>query len=304
MRPWGSIVFKTALHGLEAPLWRTPPWLIAARMQRYRRRMGRWPRVMRPRTMNEKLQHRLIFDRRPILTTLTGKLESRSYVTQRLGRSDAQAGLLAVARSVADLATLQLPPRYIMKSSHASGRYRVVTPQQPLAQDAQSALVAAWLAEDYGRRFLEPNYHGLERCVVFEELLAWHGALPLDVKVFCYQGEPRWLYLVSGRPHAAMDSFVDLAWNRLAVQQADHPAHDILPPRPACLEALLRDAATLSAGLDHLRVDMLVTDHGYRVGELTVANGSGMVLYDPPSYDEVFGAMWQLPPLRVLRGWR
>src|ERR1700761_7606078 len=60
-----------------------PDWLIAVR--RHRKMHGEWPNLIRPQTFNEKILHRLIFDRRILLRQLADKFAVRAYVKSRLG---------------------------------------------------------------------------------------------------------------------------------------------------------------------------------------------------------------------------
>ena len=46
--------------------------------------LGYTPNLSSPNTFNEKVLHRMLFDRRPILTTFADKLAVRDYVKQKL----------------------------------------------------------------------------------------------------------------------------------------------------------------------------------------------------------------------------
>src|SRR5579883_814080 len=62
------------------------PMLIAcAVVRRHKRTFGVVPNLIAPRTFSEKVLHRMVFDRRPILITLTDKYAVRAYVRDRIG---------------------------------------------------------------------------------------------------------------------------------------------------------------------------------------------------------------------------
>ena len=81
-------------HSLRSLVWHRSWFMAPVLALRFRRVFGHWPNPIAPRSFNEKLFVRMAFDRRPILTTFAGKLESRGFVAERLGRSDRQARLL------------------------------------------------------------------------------------------------------------------------------------------------------------------------------------------------------------------
>jgi hypothetical protein len=53
--------------------------------RRHKRTFGVYPNIVRPKTFSEKVLHRMVFDRRPALTTLQDKYAVRDYVRDRGG---------------------------------------------------------------------------------------------------------------------------------------------------------------------------------------------------------------------------
>ena len=269
---------------------------------RFRRYYGRWPNLLTPSTYHDKLFIRIAFDRRPVLQMMAGKVESRSYVRQRLGRDDMQAKLLGVAYARADVSRLTLPARYIVKCNQASGLVRLVTEDNPITSAELDALVAAWLAEDYGRYSLEWVYLTVRPAVVFEELLDRDGVLPRDVKFYCFSGRVEYIQ-VQKDLHAGLTKSLfnrDCQWLDLSLGTLPHG--ETPDPLPKLLDEMIAVAETLSAGMDYLRVDTLDLDDRFYVGELTTTPDGGSGQFTPPECDAVFGAHWTLPPWRELRG--
>jgi hypothetical protein len=61
-----------------------PDWYILIR--RHWDKHGHFPRLIRARTFNDKVLHRMLFDRRAVLTQVANKAAVRDYVEARLGR--------------------------------------------------------------------------------------------------------------------------------------------------------------------------------------------------------------------------
>ena len=285
-------------------IWHSSAVMFPVLVVFYRRQFKSWPRIVRPRTFNEKLLFRMAFDRRPVLPAITGKFEARAYVAARLGGDVLLPRLLGVARHGADLDGMTLPESYIMKASHASGKVRIVTPQSPLEQGELSNLVADWLAIDYGKGKWEWCYKDLVPAVVFEELLLHHGQVPKDYKFFCFAGRPTYVQVDSSRFGRHTQTLFDKDWNRLDLQVNDNDRDREPPPRPACLDEMLRLAERLSAGLDFVRVDLFDVGGEIRIGELTPYPQGGRGIFKPARWDEEFGRRWRIPSWATLRGWR
>jgi hypothetical protein len=280
-------------------------WFMAPALAlRYRRVFGHWPNPIAPRSFNEKLFVRMAFDRRPLLTTFAGKLESRGFVAERLGRTDRQPRLLGVARSVSDAATLDLPQRYIAKTSHASGYVRIVTPEDPISPSDLANLVGEWLHVDYGRYNLEWCYHGTQKAVVFEELLELGADVPNDIKLFCFNGHVTYAQCDSDRFVGHAQTLFDRDWNHRDIRVMNYPPHTHPPPRPALFDEMIAEAERLSAGIDYVRVDLFDLGDHFLVGEMTPLPQGGAGTFNPPSWDIEFGRPWKLPPFAVMRGWR
>lgn len=291
-------------YRLRSLLWHRSIFMVPALAQVYRARFGAWPSLLHPRTFNEKLYVRMALDRREILQRMAGKLEARAFVAERLGRSDMQAALLGVIRSLDDAEALALPTHWIMKVSHASGAVRVVTPEEPISPDEMKATIARWLQIDYGRYGLEWCYHGLERVVVVEELLQQDGKVPRDIKFFCFDGKVVYIQVDSSRFDRHTQSIFDLGWNRLDVLVKDYLPDSEPVAKPALLDEMIAAAERLSAGIDFLRVDMFDLGADFKVGELTNYPQGGSGTFKPANWDLEFGSHWKMPKLPVLRGWR
>lgn len=257
---------------------------------RFLRAHGRLPRLFAPETFNEKVLHRLLFDRRPVLTRLAGKLEVRDYALERTGDAGLTVPLVGSARDAAEFATLRLPPAFIMKPNHLSGYSHIHKGPQAPDIAALGATCAAWTARA-GRT--EWPYAGVRRTVVIEPLMLDEGRVPCDYKLYCYAGVPRFIQVSTGRfdpGGARYDLFLpDWTWLdwRIYARNAE-----VRPERPALLEELVAVAARLSAGLDFVRVDLYAYGGRVLLGEMTTVPNRGTLWLDPPEVDAILGAPW------------
>src|SRR5262245_12746281 len=97
-------------------------WVI----RRHRRKHERFPSIIWPKTFNDKVLHRILFDRRSVLTQLTDKFAVRSYVEPRLG-SLILPELYHVTKDPGTIPFDSLPEKFVVKPTHASGWVEIVT---------------------------------------------------------------------------------------------------------------------------------------------------------------------------------
>jgi len=295
-------LIKRLRYWVRGKIWHREWFMLPVLTRRFRRHYGRWPNLLKPTTYHDKLFIRIAFDRRPVLSVMADKVKARGYVSQRLGRDDKQARLLGVAYSTDDLAEFDLPARYIIKGNHASGLVRIVTEDAPITPAELAALVAAWVAEDYGRYSLEWIYLKIRPAAVFEELLSHNGLPPRDVKFYCFGGRVEYIQVQEDLLGGVTKSIFnrDRQWLDLSVGTI--PRGETPDPLPLRLDAMIAVAETLAAGMDYLRVDTLDLGDRFYVGELTTTPDGGSGQFTPPHWDAVFGAHWKLPRWRELRG--
>ena len=264
------------------------------RILRFHRYHGRWPNLRRPRTFNEKILYRSIYDRRELFHVLSDKLAVRDYVSARAGDAVAIPEVLFSTRSPDSLLTAQLPRCFVMKSNHGQGhtymhgRVDVEVDRRRLA-----ALAKKWLKYDNYERRGQWCYKGIEKTVFVEEHLSAGGPPPNDCKFFCFDGVPRMIEVGTDRFSGLRRAFYDPEWHRQEFDFADPPIlYEV--PRPPNLEQMLDIAARLARGLDFIRVDLY--DLGDRVafGEMTCLPQNGCGRFNPVSWDLKLGRHWHL----------
>jgi hypothetical protein len=109
---------------------------------------GQFPRLLRLHTFNEKVSHRMLFDRRAILTQVADKAAVRDYVEARLGRH-----LLPERYYITtDPDTIpfdRLPDRFVVKRTHGSGWLQIDTDKSTLDRATLIETCRGWLRQSY-----------------------------------------------------------------------------------------------------------------------------------------------------------
>jgi hypothetical protein len=153
-----------------------------------------------------------------------------------------------------------------------------------------------WLKSNVYYFGLEWPYKNLKPGIICEKLIETEdGLAPKDYKFYCFNGNVKFLMLVSERSghHSKMD-FYDTKWNKLLFKQGGGPSEKKFD-KPELLESMLEIARKLSQGFPHVRVDLYCENNRIIFGELTFFDGSGFFRFEPFEYDELIGSYFELP---------
>lgn len=114
-----------------------------------------------------------------------------------------------------------------------------------------------------------------------------------DYKIFCFNGEPKFLY-VSDSPNHEL-AFLHTDWTVAPFGRDDYKPLRNIPPKPENLNEMLGIARRLSKDKAHVRVDLYNVDGHIYFGELTFYTGAGFIPFNPQTYDNILGDMLELP---------
>jgi hypothetical protein len=276
---------------VPAPL----PGVLPAPVRRtllYRRATGHLPPLLRPRTFTEKLNRRIMFDRRELLAPTCDKLAMKEHARTLAPGLVRVPETLWSGTDVGELAGVELPDHWVLKPNHSCIR-RLFGRGPADVADLRRRTVG-WVGERYWRKSEEWAYRRARPCLLVEEHVGVPGVVPADLKVLVVGGEPLMVELHTGRDGDHRARLYDPEWRPLPWTIGYRPCPDAEPPER--LEDLLKVASALADGFDMLRVDCYEVDGELWFGELTPYPGAGLSPLEP-DLDAWLGAAWTLPSL-------
>jgi hypothetical protein len=262
---------------------------------------GEYPRLVRPRTFNERILRRKVFDRRPVLAQLADKYAVRHYVAQRLG-PEILPKIYCVTSDPTAIPFADLPQRFVVKPTHGSGWVRIVLDKAALDVQELIGTCNYWLATNYYNLLRERHYRQITPRIMVEEFIDdGSGSAPVDYKFYAFHGKVHLIQIDGSRFTGHRCSLYDRHWRdtgvRVQLERFDGPVHE-----PVNLGLMLQTAEKLSADLDFVRVDLY--DVGSRIyfGEMTATPGGGFARFEPQAMDEHLGMLWGRRPARAQIG--
>lgn len=248
-----------------------------------------------PRTFNEKLQWLKLHDRNPLYTKLVDKAEGKPWVAERIGWEHV-VPTLGVWDSFDDIDFGALPERFVLKCTHDSGGLAICRDRATFDMGAARRKIERSLSRNFYWSGREWPYKDVRPRVLAEEYLDVGASIdPADYKFFCFDGEPKALFIATGRSSGdTRFDFFDADFNHLPIENG-HPNARIMPERPKSYGEMLEMARVLSVGIPHVRVDFYDVYGKPFFGEMTFFHWSGLVPFTPKEYDYYFGSWLKLP---------
>jgi hypothetical protein len=274
---------------------------------------GRWGNFKDPKTFGEKMQWRILNDRREILRLAADRYANRTLIATISTRSGLEIhlpSLLSFAATprelVSDLRILhadnRLPQRWLIKPNNSSGEIVLIEGEPDF--DAIQRKIAEWDGKGslqtihwlWANAEAQPGF-------IAEEWIGDPEQVPEEWKVFLVEGEPKF-YVVNQRDlEGNMRAHFDEHWHELRTWH-HNPARPINMPAPPRYRADIdRVAREIARGWDFLRVDLYYASGSIWFGELTPYPSEGLLRSTPGGavIDDQLGALWKLPNLREVK---
>lgn len=256
-----------------------------------------------PRTFNEKLNWLKFNWRDTLVTKCSAKDTVREYVVDTLGKNSGKYLTSLVGEGVyfraEDVDFESLPNQFALKANNGSGTNIICSDKSKLDIKQTKETLSQWLnpKNNYFYHKFEWGYKNIKPAIVCEEYLGDWGAVR-DYKIFCFNGEPRFIYVSnefdSRKKHIDMD-YLTLDWKPTGyTRKAYKPPKEIFK-KPTSLDEMINVAKKLSGPFPFVRVDFFEVKGTPKVAEMTFYPSGGTGAFENIEHDYEIGFMLSLP---------
>ena len=259
------------------------------------RHLRKLPNLKHPRTLNEKIAWRKLYQHNPQFSIFTDKIAVKREIARIIGEQHI-IETLWVGNNPEDIPFDALEPPYVIKVNHSSGGHVFIRTAQDIKRDRIVESMREQLGLLYGYRYREWGYRGIPRMVMVERLIQMPGGeVPEDFKFFTYHGRVHFIQLDRGRFSGHKRNFYDREWNILPVSKLNHPPPISEPvSKPENLGEMINLAEKIGAQFDFARVDLYSSPQGILFGEVCFYPGGGISRFFPKDGDNRFGDPWKI----------
>lgn len=264
----------------------------------YKKRMGKTLDLEHPTTLNEKIQWIKLYEKDPIRTLCSDKYKVREYIKEKIGE-EFLIPLVFHTKDTEDIKPENLPDYpFIIKTNHDSSGGIIVWDKSKMDWEEIRVKLSDLLSKNYYHHGKEWQYKDIEPMIIVEKLLLdKNGKIPNDVKFYCFNGEPKYLFIVKDRhePETKIINLMDLKWELQNFRKNKSSTTLIYPEPPAALDKMIHIAKILSKDFSFLRVDLYEFNDKIYFGEMTFTPENGFDTRIFEKWDLKFGQMLDLP---------
>lgn len=276
-------------------------------MLEYRRLQGEKLNLKEPRKLTEKLFWLMRYNelyKKELIQKIYDKNSVRDYIKEK-GLEHILIKQIGHYQTPDEIDWSELPNQFALKMTQSCGENVICKNKKDLNEDEVKAKFYNWKQEKKSNKGLQNYYFTDKESIVCEELLVDDsGNIPIDFRVCCCNGEPRFIYCDidslddnNDKKKVYYRECFDTEWNYLPVDFVNRPRKNEKTPytkKPNNFEEIMQIARVLSEDFIFVRVDFYLVKDQIFFGELTPLPGlSGG--FKPKEWDLKFGEMLTLP---------
>ena len=253
-----------------------------------------------PKTFNEKLQWLKLYNRKSEYTSMVDKYEAKKLVAKKIGENFI-IPTLGVWNSFDEIDFNKLPNQFVLKCTHDSGGLVVCKDKRSFDKRKAKKKIEASLKKKFFFVGREWPYKNVPPRIIAEKFLDDNGHVPIDYKIYCFNGNPYKVMLCLDRDKEEPTKFYsfDFKWNLLRHNlRGMNAPEEFTLPKPRTIDFMFESAKILSQGIPFVRVDFYdLLGHMY-FGEMTFYPDSGWDSAILPEIDKLYGTMINLSTLK------
>ncbi len=268
----------------------------------FKRIYGFFPNLNNPKTLNEKLNWKKLYDHNNTYTLCADKYAVRDYIAKKVGKQYL-VPLILETTNPEKVNFAKIPKPFVVKANHGGGMTLFATKKDKVDSELIKKNCKRWLDIDFYRLAKEWQYKNIKpRILVEKMLLDERGEIPADFKFHCFGGKTEFIQVDTNRFTQHQRTIYTRDWKLSHFnwcekkEFGDDPANDIDKSikKPKNFKKMRELSEKLAKDFDYVRVDWYECDGKIYFGELTFSHGAGYLSFFPKKYDRIYGDMLKL----------
>lgn len=266
----------------------------------YRRVFDKKLDLENPKSFNEKLQWLKLFNQNPLYTALVDKYAVKDYVLNEIRDGSLKIiPTLGVWEYFDEIDFNLLPEQFVLKTTHDSGSVCICKDRNTFDFKEARKILTNSLKHDYYLNDREWPYKNVPRRIIAEKYMIDDSGIGLkDYKFFCFNGEPKMMFIATDRGVDTRFDYYDMEFNHLPFKQG-FPNSEKKIEKPKDWNIMVDISKKLSKGFPHVRIDLYDINGDIYFGEYTFFHNSGFTPFFPDEWDCKIGDLLDLPQTNI-----
>jgi hypothetical protein len=265
--------------------------------KRFIKKLGYVPDFNEPKTFNEKVTARMIYDRCPFYTVLADKHAVRDLVANRIG-TQYLVPLLGVHHYFEDIKFDLLPQQFVLKCTHESGSAVICKKKDTLDMPHVKKKMNRSLSMNMYYRKREWHYKNITPKIMIEKYVELYvdqitQSTITTCRVHCFQGKPKFIEVdITGADGIEYSNIYNTLWELQSFTVDGKKNTPLDVKEPVEFVKMLELAEQLCFKYGYSRIDFLLTKDTVYFSEITLTQNAGRMVIEPKQWDETLGLLW------------
>ena len=263
-------IYNIFVNKILANVLSDKPFISLVYFLNFRRKINLTP----PKSFNEKLNWLKLYDHNPVYKSLADKYEVKNFVSQVIGEKYV-VPCYGVWDSSDEIDFNNLPKQFVLKTTHNSSGVFVCRDKELLDMEKIKEELNKSLKRKYYKHTREWVYKEIAPRIIADEYLDDGSGHELkDYKFWCFNGEPRMMY-ITNKGKEIFENFYDMDFNVLNINHG-FPRRFPEYEKPECFEEMKVLARQLSSNIPFVRIDFFYVNKRIYFGEFTFYDWAGL----------------------------
>ena len=266
--------------------------------KRFVKKLGYDPNFKQPKTFNEKVTARMIYDRCPFYTTLADKYLVREIVKNRIGEKYL-VPMIGIYDDVDQIKFDELPSQFVLKCTHDSGSANVCLDKNKFDINQAKTRLKQCLGMNMYFRKREWHYKDIVPRIIVENFINLYvdqftQSTITTCRVHCFEGQPKLIEIdIRGSDGVDYSNIYNTSWELQSFTVDGKNNFPMQIQMPLNLPKMVELASELCFKYTYSRVDFLLTQDEVYFSEITLTPNAGRMVIEPREWDETLGKYWQ-----------
>lgn len=257
-----------------------------------------------PKTYNEKLMWLKLYWREPLKSKCADKYGVREYI-RNLGEDKCLNDLYNVYSKTEDIIWEDLPKSFVLKVTNTCGANIICDDKANLDKKETLKKLNKWMNEKFYLRAAEMQYKNITPKIICEKYLKpQNGFLPIDYKIYCFNGEAKVIMLCTDRETGNPKFYLCdmngeiLPFNRTGIESINNGIKKI--KLPSTIDEMCRLSKKLSSPFPFVRMDFYDHDGNVIFGEMTFTPAACLDHNITEQGEQIMGEWINLPSSTII----